>query len=182
MIYLASQSPRRRQLLEQIGVHHELLLPEAGEDAEALEAVLPGEPPDRYVQRVTGLKLQAAVQRLQARGLPPAPVLCADTTVALDGEIFGKPADDDEAARMLARLSGRTHEVLTAIRLWPLAGQPLAALFERQPHCRLCGQRRAARQGRRLRRAGAGGGVHRAHQRQLQRHHGPAAVRDGAAA
>ena len=53
MIYLASQSPRRRQLLEQIGVHHELLLPEAGEDAEALEAVLPGEPPDRYVQRVT---------------------------------------------------------------------------------------------------------------------------------
>ena len=126
MIYLASQSPRRRQLLEQIGVHHELLLPEAGEDAEALEAVLPGEPPDRYVQRVTGLKLQAAVQRLQARGLPPAPVLCADTTVALDGDILGKPADDDEAARMLARLSGRTHEVLTAIRLWPLAGQPLA--------------------------------------------------------
>ena len=126
MIYLASQSPRRHQLLEQIGVRHELLLPEAGEDAEALEAVLPGEPPDRYVQRVTGLKLQAAVQRLQARGLPPAPVLCADTTVALDGEIFGKPADDDEAARMLARLSGRTHEVLTAIRLWPLAGQPLA--------------------------------------------------------
>ena len=126
MIYLASQSPRRRQLLEQIGVHHELLLPEAGEDAEALEAVRPGEPPDRYVQRVTGLKLQAAVQRLQARGLPPAPVLCADTTVALDGDILGKPADDDEAARMLARLSGRTHEVLTAIRLWPLAGQPLA--------------------------------------------------------
>ena len=109
MIYLASQSPRRRQLLEQIGVHHELLLPEAGEDAEALEAVLPGEPPDCYVQRVTGLKLQAAVQRLQARGLPPAPVLCADTTVALDGDILGKPADDDEAARMLARLSGRTH-------------------------------------------------------------------------
>ena len=107
MIYLASQSPRRRQLLEQIGVHHELLLPEAGEDAEALEAVLPGEPPDRYVQRVTGLKLQAAVQRLQARGLPPAPVLCADTT-------------------------GRTHEVLTAIRLWPLAGRPLAALSRSQ--------------------------------------------------
>ncbi len=132
MIYLASQSPRRRQLLEQIGVHHELLLPEAGEDAEALEAVLPGEPPDRYVQRVTGLKLQAAVQRLQARGLPPAPVLCADTTVALDGDILGKPADDDEAARMLARLSGRTHDVLTAIRLWPLAGQPLAALSRSQ--------------------------------------------------
>ena len=123
MIYLASQSPRRRQLLEQIGVHHELLLPETGEDAEALEAVLPGEPPDRYVQRVTGLKLQAAVQRLQARGLPPAPVLC---------DILGKPADDDEAARMLARLSGRTHDVLTAIRLWPLAGQPLAALSRSQ--------------------------------------------------
>lgn len=123
MIYLASQSPRRRQLLDQMGVRHELLLPDAHEDAEALELARPGEPPADYVQRVTGLKLQAAVQRLHACGLPPAPVLCADTVVAMDGEIFGKPRDDDDAARMLARLAGRSHEVLTAIALWPGADE-----------------------------------------------------------
>ncbi len=60
-LYLASQSPRRRQLLEQIGVRHELLLPDASEDAEALEASHPGEAPAAYVTRVTGLKLEAAV-------------------------------------------------------------------------------------------------------------------------
>lgn len=83
MVYLASQSPRRLQLLTQWGVTCELLLPDAFEDAEALEAVRPGEAPRRYVQRVTRLKLLAALQRMQARGLPRAPVLCADTTVAL---------------------------------------------------------------------------------------------------
>lgn len=114
-IYLASQSPRRRQLLEQLGVAHELLLPEPHEDAEALEAVLPGEPPARYVQRVTGLKLDAAMQRLKRRGLPPAPVLCADTTVARGRTIYGKPADAADAARMLRELSGATHRVLTAV-------------------------------------------------------------------
>ena len=114
-IYLASQSPRRRQLLEQLGVAHELLLPEPHEDAEALEAVLPGEPPARYVQRVTGLKLDAAMQRLKRRGLPPAPVLCSDTTVARGRTIYGKPADAADAARMLRELSGATHRVLTAV-------------------------------------------------------------------
>jgi septum formation protein len=115
MIYLASQSPRRRQLLGQIGVAHELLLPGDDEDAEALEAVLPGELPDAYVERVTLAKLQAALARLRRRGLPPAPVLCADTTVALGTHILGKPADDAEAAAMLARLSGHTHRVITAV-------------------------------------------------------------------
>lgn len=115
MVYLASQSPRRLQLLTQWGVTCELLLPDASEDAEALEAVRPGEAPRRYVQRVTHLKLLAALQRLQARGLPPAPVLCADTTVALDSVILGKPATPDEACRMLAQLSGRTHRVFTAV-------------------------------------------------------------------
>lgn len=115
MIYLASQSPRRRQLLGQVGVAHELLLPAADEDAEALEAVLPGELPDAYVVRVTRAKLQAALARLQKRGLPPAPVLCADTTVALGTHILGKPADDEEAAAMLARLSGHTHRVITSV-------------------------------------------------------------------
>ena len=114
-IYLASQSPRRRQLLEQIGVQHQLLLPDPQEDAEALEVTRAGEAPARYVQRVTGLKLDAAVARLQALGLPAAPVLCADTTVALGREILGKPADAAEARAMLARLAGQTHRVLTAI-------------------------------------------------------------------
>ena len=114
-VYLASQSPRRRQLLEQIGVRYELLLPDAHEDSEALEEVRRGEAPSAYVQRVTGLKLAAAVARLQRRGLPPAPVLCSDTTVALGRTIYGKPADERDAARMLAELSGRTHRVLTAV-------------------------------------------------------------------
>lgn len=116
-VYLASQSPRRAQLLEQIGVAHQLLLPDADEDAESLEAVLPGESPCDYVQRVTLLKLQAALQRWQRRGLPPAPVLCADTTVALGDTILGKPADAQEATAMLAQLSGRQHEVLTAVAI-----------------------------------------------------------------
>lgn len=114
-IYLASQSPRRRQLLEQIGVQHRLLLPDPQEDAEALELAKPGEAPARYVQRVTGLKLDAAVARLQTLGLPPAPVLCADTTVSLGRDILGKPQDATEARAMLARLAGQTHRVLTAI-------------------------------------------------------------------
>jgi len=116
-LYLASQSPRRRQLLEQIGVRHELLLPGPDEDAEALEALVAGESPDDYVTRVTAAKLQAALYRRAARGLAPAPVLCSDTTVALGALILGKPDDADHAAAMLASLSGRTHRVLTAVAL-----------------------------------------------------------------
>lgn len=115
VLYLASQSPRRRQLLAQIGVEPTLLLPGDDEDAEALEALRAGELPASYVQRVTRAKLQAAVARLKARGLPPAPVLCADTTVALGRRILGKPADAADAAATLAALSGRTHRVLTAV-------------------------------------------------------------------
>lgn len=114
-VYLASQSPRRRQLLEQLGIRHELLLPGDDEDAEAIEAVLPGEAPARYVQRVTALKLDAALARLRRRGLPDAPVLCSDTTVARGRTIYGKPADDADAARMLRELAGTTHRVLTAV-------------------------------------------------------------------
>ena len=116
-IYLASQSPRRSQLLAQLGVTHELLLPGAEEDAEALEVVLPNEAPKAYVQRVTRLKLQAALARLARRGLPVAPVLCSDTTVALGRTIYGKPADAADALRMLSELSGKTHRVLTAVAL-----------------------------------------------------------------
>jgi len=114
-IYLASQSPRRRQLLEQLGVRHELLLPDADEDAESLEAVLKNEAPTAYVQRVTGLKLDAAVARMKRRKLPPAPILCSDTTVAMGRVIYGKPDDARDAARMLGELSGGTHRVLTAV-------------------------------------------------------------------
>ena len=114
-VYLASQSPRRRQLLEQLGVRYELLLPDAQEDSEALEAVRPGEAPAAYVRRVTGLKLDAALARLQRRSLPPAPVLCSDTTVAMGRTIYGKPVDAPDAARMLRELSGHTHRVLTAV-------------------------------------------------------------------
>ncbi|NNU43094.1 Maf family protein [Ramlibacter montanisoli] len=114
-VYLASQSPRRRQLLEQLGVRYELLLPDEGEDSEALEHEQPGEAPAAYVRRVTGLKLDAALARLQRRGLPAAPVLCSDTTVALGRTIYGKPADAADAARMLRELAGHTHRVLTAV-------------------------------------------------------------------
>ena len=114
-VYLASQSPRRRQLLEQLGVRYELLLPDAHEDSEALEAVRPGEAPAAYVRRVTGLKLDAALARMQRRSLPPAPVLCSDTTVAMGRTIYGKPVDAPDAARMLRELSGHTHRVLTAV-------------------------------------------------------------------
>ncbi|GKT01262.1 Maf family nucleotide pyrophosphatase [Acidovorax sp. SUPP3434] len=120
-IYLASQSPRRRQLLDQLGVRHELLLPNAdgdvAEDAEAIEVPLASEAPARYVQRVTGLKLDAAVARRARRGLPDAPILCSDTTVAWGRTIYGKPEDAADARRMLGELSGRTHRVLTAVAL-----------------------------------------------------------------
>lgn len=114
-IYLASQSPRRRQLLAQIGVRHELLLPGADEDAEGLEAVKPGEKPEAYCERVTTAKLEAAMARLSARGLASAPILCADTTVAVDDLILGKPVDAADARRILGQLSGREHRVITAV-------------------------------------------------------------------
>ena len=114
-IWLASQSPRRQALLAQIGVTPQLLLPGDDEDAEALEVVQPGELPLAYVQRVTRAKLQAAVARHRRRGLPPAPILCADTTVALGRRILGKPADAQDVAATLAALSGRAHRVLTSV-------------------------------------------------------------------
>lgn len=114
-LYLASQSPRRSQLLDQLGVVHRILVADADEDAESLEAVRPGEAPRAYVQRVTALKLDASVARMVRRGLPDAPILCADTTVALGRDIYGKPADAADAARMLSNLAGSTHRVLTAV-------------------------------------------------------------------
>ena len=118
-IYLASRSPRRRELLTQIGVRYHLLLfrdrPETG--AEVNEDPLPNEAADAYVERIARAKAQAGWKRMLQRNLPQAPVLAADTTVVVDGAIFGKPVDRADAERMLGALSGRSHEVLTAIAL-----------------------------------------------------------------
>jgi septum formation protein len=114
-IYLASQSPRRIQLLDQLGVAHHTLLPDRTEDTEALEEERSSELPLDYVRRVTLLKLNAARARLRRRKLPEAPILCADTTVAAGRRILGKPQGPEDAARMLRVLSGRTHRVLTCV-------------------------------------------------------------------
>jgi septum formation protein len=116
-IYLASKSPRRRELLRQIGVDFELILlrDAAPRGPDVTEAILPGESPDAYVARVTLEKAAFATHIIQARRLPPHPVLAADTTVVIDGLIMGKPADNAEAVAMLQSLSGRSHHVLTSI-------------------------------------------------------------------
>jgi septum formation protein len=116
-VYLASQSPRRQALLDQIGVAYRVLLPTDVEAAEALEAVLPQESALRYVKRVTRLKVLAALEQIQLQSLEAAPVLCADTTVVVDRHILGKPANESEATQMLSLLSGKTHQVLTAVAI-----------------------------------------------------------------
>jgi len=116
-IYLASRSPRRRELLGQIGVSFELLLlredPARGTDVD--ESVRPGESPHDYVMRVCHAKAEAGSQHVQQRRLPQLPVLVADTAVVLGGRIMGKPANREEAMEMLSALSGKRHEVLTAV-------------------------------------------------------------------
>jgi len=116
-IYLASKSPRRRELLRQIGVEFEILmLREAPGLTEAVSEIPhPNEDPEVYVRRVAREKGEAGWQTVLERKLPFRPVLSADTTVSIDGKILGKPADADEAIKILQWLSGRTHEVLTAI-------------------------------------------------------------------
>jgi septum formation protein len=116
-VYLASQSPRRQALLDQIGVTYQVLLPTDPEAAEALEAVLPQESALRYVKRVTRLKVLAALEQIQLQSLEAAPVLCADTTVVVDRHILGKPANASEATQMLSLLSAKTHHVLTAVAI-----------------------------------------------------------------
>jgi septum formation protein len=120
-IYLASQSPRRQELLKQIGVQFEMLIAAPGEDTETLEEPLPNEKARQYVERVTFAKSAIALARWQNSGKPWAPILCADTTVSLPGnpagEILGKPNDAADATRTLEMLSGKVHEVLTAVVL-----------------------------------------------------------------
>ena len=118
-IYLASRSPRRRELLTQIGVRFDLLLFRAAprEDEEVSEAWLSGETPEDYVQRVARAKAVFGAGLMASRGIVVRPVLAADTTLDLDGEVIGKPADEADAVAILARLAGRSHRVLTAIAL-----------------------------------------------------------------
>lgn len=118
-IYLASRSPRRRELLHQIHVNFELLLFRGGEraDIDVSEDARPGEDAVDYVQRIARAKALGAVERVRSRRLLSHPVLAADTTLDLDGEIVGKPDDTDHAFRILKRLAGRRHRVLTAVVL-----------------------------------------------------------------
>jgi septum formation protein len=116
-IYLASRSPRRRDLLKQIGVPFELLLlrEDLRRGADVDETPLPEESPGVYVLRVAGAKANMAVRQIALRGLPQKPALAADTTVVFDGAVLGKPEDAEHAARILRALSGREHQVLTAV-------------------------------------------------------------------
>ena len=116
-IYLASRSPRRRELLLQIGITHEVLTQriKAQRGPDINEDPRPGEKPRDYVMRVCREKVESGWMRVIQRKLPQRGVLAADTTVCIGDEILGTPADAAEAADFLARLSGREHEVLTAI-------------------------------------------------------------------
>ena len=116
-VYLASKSPRRQELLRQIGVEFEevLLREAAGRRRDIVESPRKDEPPLEYVKRVARTKASVAWHQMNRRGLTPRPVLAADTEVILDNEVLGKPKDAAHAALMLERLSDRTHDVLTAV-------------------------------------------------------------------
>ncbi len=119
MIYLASRSPRRGELLKQLAVAFEKLqLREArGRARDVVEEANDGEPPAHYVERIARTKAAVGWLRVEQRGLAPHPVLGADTEVVLDGATLGKPRDAAHAAEMLAKLSGRRHEVMTGVAL-----------------------------------------------------------------
>lgn len=130
-IYLASKSPRRRELLRQIGVEFEILMlrEDSGRDGAVDEMPYPGEDPEIYVKRIAREKAKAGWHAVMSRKLPMRPILAADTTVSIDGKILGKPADADEALQMLRSLSGRTHQVLTAIAV--IANDDMTEAFSR---------------------------------------------------
>ena len=116
IIYLASKSPRRRELLKQIGIQFELLMMrEQSPRGDVDEAPLANEAAHAYVERIALLKARIAMKAMRERRLPTRLILTADTTVTIDAEVLGKPVDHDDAVRMLSRLSGQSHQVLTAI-------------------------------------------------------------------
>jgi septum formation protein len=119
VIYLASKSPRRRELLRQLGIGFEEvhLREAAGRNRDVVEEALDAEPPAHYVERIARTKAAVGWKRVEQRALALRPVLGADTEVVLGGEIFGKPRDAAHATQMLERLSGRRHDVLTGVAL-----------------------------------------------------------------
>ena len=119
VLYLASKSPRRQALLHQLGIEFDMLLlrEAAGRERDIVEAARDAEPASHYVERMARTKAQVGFLRMQNRKLAERPVLGADTEVVLDGEVFGKPRNAEDAARMIKRLSGRSHQVLTAVAL-----------------------------------------------------------------
>ena len=129
-IYLASRSPRRRELLQQIGIPYDTLLfrSDLRADHEIDETPLPNEPVIDYVQRIARAKALFGVSLINTRHLRPQPVLSADTTLELSGQIIGKPVDAADAEAILARISGQTHRVLTAISIADSAGRRESAL------------------------------------------------------
>lgn len=144
-LYLASQSPRRAELLTQLGVRFELLLPGVHEDSESLEVQLPDESAIKYVERVTLAKLGAAIDRLKSNNAPWAPILCADTTVVVEISgseiILGKPESSEHALEMLEILSGLTHQVHTAVAICVELGQePLIAISSSSVEFALCSE------------------------------------------
>ncbi len=120
-IYLASSSPRRRELLNQIGVQSDVLMFRSGgargKDDDLDETPLPDEPVEHYVERLARNKAGAGMKRVQWRHMPEQPVMAADTALDVDGAIVGKPTSPGEAQEMLQKLSGRSHRVLTAVAM-----------------------------------------------------------------
>ena len=116
-IYLASRSPRRRELLAQLGIRFDVLLFRGvpREDPEVDEVPLAGESPQAYVVRVARAKALHGMRLIASRQMLSRPVLAADTTLDFDGKVIGKPRDEQDAREILQRLSGRSHRVLTAI-------------------------------------------------------------------
>ena len=108
-IYLASRSPRRGEILSQLGISYEIM------PSDVDESVLPDEEPDAYVMRLAKEKAEVCLKKIKKQKLKAIPVLAADTTVSMDGEILGKPESDEDAARMLRHMSGRSHWVYTAV-------------------------------------------------------------------
>jgi len=118
-IYLASRSPRRRELLKQIGVDFEMLLlrsdPRRGVDVD--ESPISGEPAHDYAVRIATMKADVGMRAVAMRGLRTKPVLTADTTVVLRDEIIGKPQDREDAVRILTALSGSEHQVISVVAM-----------------------------------------------------------------
>jgi septum formation protein len=139
-VYLASKSPRRRELLRQLGLHPVSIPLNHGAGSEAVdETPLPGEKAPDYVQRLARAKAEAGRQAMLQRHLAPLPIVAADTTVTLNGEILGKPADAAEAAAMLRAYSGRCHTVLTAVGVVG-HGEVRIALSESEVRCKRLGE------------------------------------------